>query len=206
MPKTGVISKATLLSQCGILPRWHNKGFEDFTNDIKARKKAEAYAVGGKEVKQDGVGLYIYGANGCGKTHLAMSILKSLYEQGFSVRAVSLSTLINLQTIGWYEKDSMLEFKQYYQRNDFLLIEGVGKEYKSGQNELGATCLDTILYYRSQAKKPTIITSIYEPTKLKTVYNEDIASLLHEMVLLLKIEGKDNRVNIYERNAKKYGF
>lgn len=201
------VSKKGLLQRVGILPKWSDCTWDQFTNDAAAKKRCLTYVEKHSDLKKEGLGLYIHGGNGVGKTTVAMLILMDIFfAKKHSVRAVTLGTLINLQTLGWYDKESREEFTSIYQKPDFLLIEGVGKEHKAGQNDLGATTLDTVLYYRAQAKKPTIITTVYPPDKIISVYNNDIASLLNEICLVLPIKGDDKRNEIHAAKSKKYGF
>lgn len=202
-----VLSKETLLAKVGILKKWASKDWHDFTVDDEAKHKAIKFCEKYNTANAKGVGLYIYGANGVGKTLLAMLILKELFlVKKQSVRAISLGTLINLQTLGWYDKEVRSEFLFAYQSADFLLIEGVGREHKSGQNDLGATTLDTVLSYRSQAQKATLITATHSPKEIRSVYNADIGSLLNEMCVPINIKGIDYRNKIHTEKINEYHF
>lgn len=190
----------------GILLKWHNKTWNDFTNDAESKKRVLTYLKKAAQARKEGVGMFLYGANGTGKTLLLNLLLRELLTQKFTVRVYSLSTLITKFTAGWYDPKEKRDFQHLLQSVDFLGIEEIGKEFKAGANELGLMVLDNIIRFRLQMNRPIICTSNTSPKEIKTVYTEDIASMLREMCLPLNVQGVDMREEIGAENKKRYGW
>jgi len=197
-------SNRKLLQQYGILPKWLDMRWEQFTNDDDALQKVLKYRDRATEIRKDGVGLYLHGENGRGKTLLVMLLLKDLFERGFRIRAVTLGRLISMYTAGWSGAEKTDEFYSFIHEPDFLEVEEVGKEYKSGESDLGKTVFDTVIRYRLQCQKPLLITTNLEPKLIREVYTQDIASMLYEACLILKVSGEDKRPKINQALKRKY--
>jgi DNA replication protein DnaC len=190
----------------GILQKWHDSTWDDFTNDPEAKKRLKGYLAKIREARKDGVGLYLYGANGTGKTLALNLLMKDLLAMKYSVRIYSLSTLITKFTAGWYDANEKKAFQALLQSVDFLGIEEIGKEFKAGANELGVMVLDHVIRYRLQMLLPVFATSNTSPKEIKSVYTEDLASMLREACMPLNIQGVDMREVVAAKHKKKYGW
>lgn len=194
------------LTSLGILPKWHDKTFEDFDNDPASKIKVKNYIKNIRNAKKKGVGLYLWGRNGTGKTHIMNTLFIDLmHNKKQRVRVVTLTTLINWFAEGWRDRDKRNELYSMLQNVDFLGIEEVGKEFrslKSEQENLANVALDTILKIRLQFNKVTWFTSNKQPNDLESIYTEDIASMLREMVIPIKIQGEDRRKEISKTNRE----
>ena len=201
-------SKTDYLTGCGILPKWHDKTLDQFTNDPVALETIKTYLKDPPKFLRKGVGLYLYGANGVGKTHLLATSFMQLIDAGYKCRIISPSTLIQLHVDSWYNNERRAYFKEMIYRNHFLAIEDFNTEFRSskgdnsdGANEnLGITALDNLLRVRSQLNLPTWVTSNLKPSEVKTKYSENIASLLKEMTVQCQVMGKDYRETILKQN------
>lgn len=195
------------LTELGILPKWHGLTFEDFTNDPIALEKAKKYTTDYRSLYKDGIGMFFYGSNGVGKTHLMMTVLQELVIKGVKVRAVTLGTLVSLFTSGWKNPEDRDLFNRIIQHPNFLEIEEIGKEYRSGDNDLGRTVLDTVVRFRVQSRKPVLFTTNLLPKDVSRVYSVDIASMLFEACIPVEVKGVDFRKDIiYPKMKNKYGF
>ena len=177
----------------GILPKWHSKTLKEFTNDSNAKAKVEKYLKDAYLMKQKGIGLFLWGANGTGKTHLMTSAFKLLLEEGHSAKVISLSSLIAKFTAGWYDATEKRELQDILKKVEFLGIEEIGKEFRSKNSDLGTVVFDNILRYRVQMQKPTWFTSNVNPKNLTANYTEDITSMLKECCYPLQVLGSDKR-------------
>lgn len=185
--------KIQIWRNSGILRRWYNKTWEQFDNDPAAYEIVRKYSDNIHEYIEDGIGLFLHGSNGVGKTHLLMQTLKDAAVNRLTVQVVTLGTLVSRYTQGWYDKEMFLEFENLYKRPAILAIEEIGKEYKSGDNDLGRTVLDTIVRYRSQDMRPILFATNLSPEQIKKVYTIDIASMLSENSIIVEVTGVDKR-------------
>lgn len=183
----------------GILPKWHDKTIENFTNDSNAKSKVEKYLNDAELMKIKGIGLFLWGANGTGKTHLMTSAFKELLARNYTVKVISLSSLIAKFTAGWYDMNEKRELQDILKKVDFLGIEEIGKEFRSQNSDLGNVVFDNILRYRVQMQKPTWFTSNVNPKNLTSNYTEDITSMLKECCYPLQVLGSDRRNDCFNK-------
>lgn len=187
----------------GILEKWHDKRLEDFTNCAAALKVVKSATRRMEEMYADGVGLFLWGANGTGKTHLMNCAFKAFAEKGAKVHIITLSTLITMFTTSWYETEERHALRRILSECHFLGIEEIGKEFKSS-TDLASVVLDSIVKYRVQRKKPIWATSNLRPDQVTSVYTEDIASMLKECMIPVQVTGEDMRDREREAIKKKY--
>lgn len=192
------------LTQWGILPKWHDKTFADFTNDPEALASVKKYLGKSKQALSEGTGLYLYGANGTGKSLLMNLMMMDLASQGYKVKIVTLSQLITQHADSWYDHDKRAYFNRWVQCTHFVGIEEIGKEFRTEASSLAVTALDTFLRIRVQMKLPVIFTSNVSPSNIEGRYTIDIASMMRELAVPLQVAGEDYRKNIQAANKKKY--
>ena len=192
---------------CGIKLSWHDKSLDDFTNDKEALARVQDYLSKAKEAKKHGLGLFLWGANGCGKTHLMNCAFKELINQQYRVHIFSLSEIVDKFTAGWYSDEDKQELNDILRKTDFLGIDEFGKNVdKDGDAkyipDLVKRVMDSVIRYRVQMKRPIWFTSNTSPTNVSKVFSEDVASLLKEAVVPIQVVGQDYRGVIQKKNKK----
>ena len=185
----------------GILKKWHEKTFDQFTNDPTALEKVQKYLANYAHYKNEGIGMFLYGANGTGKTHLLNCVFKYLLHKRQRVQIVSFSSLVSKFISGWGDPTVIQEMKTV----TFLGIEEVAKEFTSEKSkEIVRTMFDDVLRYRVQMQKPTWFTSNKLPDDMATLYTKDIASMLRECSITLQVKGSDFREKIFDSHNKNF--
>lgn len=106
----------------GILPKWHTYDWDDYDNDPAAKSRVRKYVTDPANVLKDGLGVYLYGDNGTGKTLLMNLAFSTFMLLGYRVRIITLGTLVTKFTNGWYDKDAAAEFRHLVTRPHFLGI------------------------------------------------------------------------------------
>ena len=192
---------------CGIKLSWHEKELSDFTNDEDALSKVKSYFSNLQEMKLRGLGMFLWGANGCGKTMLMNCAFKELIKQGQKVHIFSLTEIVNKYTASWYSSEDRQELHRILLKADFLGIDEFGKNVDADGEanyipDIVKRVIDEVIRYRVQMNKPLWITSNTEPKYIKKVFTEDIASLLREAVIAVHVTGKDFRKVIQDRNKE----
>lgn len=194
---------------CGIKTSWHNKKLSDFTNDDTTLKQVRAYIRNYKGVFSDGVGLYLWGSNGTGKTHLMNCSFKELIGKGCKVRIYSMDEIVDKFTSSWYSDDDKRELDNVLRNIDFLGIDEFGKNIdEHGEPvrlpDLVKRVMESIIRFRVQMKKPMWFASNTDPKYVKKVFSEDVASLLREAVIPVCVRGEDFRREIQNRNKRRF--
>ena len=192
---------------CGIKKGWHSKSLDDFTNDDEALAHVKNYLRKFAEAKESGVGLYLWGSNGTGKTHLMCCAFKELISRKQTVRVFTIDEIVDQFTASWYSPEHKRELNHMLRTVDFLGIDEFGKNVgKDGEAiylpDMVKRIMESVIRFRVQMKRPIWFSSNTDPKFVREVFSEDIASLLNEAVSDVCVRGEDYR-KIVQRNNKK---
>lgn len=191
---------------CGIKSSWHDKTFSNFVNDQTALSSVKKYL---RQV-DEGVtfGLYLWGANGTGKSHLMNCAFKKLIEMGKKVRIYSMDEIVDKFTSSWYSDEDKKDLDNVLRNIDFLGIDEFGKNVDAEGNpvrlpDLVKRVMESVIRFRVQMRKPIWFASNTDPKYVREVFSEDIASLLNEAVVGICVRGEDYRKEIQKSNKRK---
>ena len=173
-----------LLKKAGVPKKYLDSVFETFIGNTKAVDECHKYKTGG---------LVLYGATGCGKTHLAVSILKERLcnsitgiidrewerEHFYSPESSQFITIPDLlleirasfQGSGKTEQ----EIIDYYSSIAFLVMDDLGSEKTT---EFSVTTLYIIIDRRDRELLPTVITTNLSSQEIEERLDARIASRL----------------------------
>lgn len=200
--------------------RYKNVRLADATitdNNRATYQKCQAYVENAKAMRENNIGLYIYGDNSSGKTYLTACVCNELLWNGYRCVYTNLATILN-EIRRSYDGQGMGECELIYrlQAYDFAFIDDLGKEFIG--REFNATTakwaeekLFEIINARYNAQKPTIFSSNYEIAELASILNLDKAIIerINEMATrVLKLDGDDFRASARSDKselAKRFG-
>ena len=204
------------LSACRIPLRYEHCSLESFTADNPslhgAQEKAMLYCNGYPYLgpADEGLGLLFTGTTGVGKTHLAVSVLRELYERkgargefwDFHELIREIKNSYNAET-----RTTELQVLSPVVEADVLLLDDLGA-WK--MTDWMVDTLFFILNSRYKAKRATIITTNFQDvdaevakkeadsTRIRKEYlveriGQPLRSRLMEMCLVIKMQGQDYR-------------
>lgn len=193
---------------CGIKAGWHDKSLKDFTNDDEALSKVKKYVRESADFYKDGIGLYLWGSNGTGKTTLMNCAFKEFISKGYKVRIYSMDEIVDKFTSSWYSESEKQELNNVLRNIDFLGIDEMGKNVDKDGNpiylpDLVKRVMESVIRFRVQMHKPIWFSSNTDPIYVKDVFSEDVASLLREAVIPVCVRGEDFRKEIQRRNKRR---
>ena len=201
--------------------RYRNIRLQDATitesnKDVYAR--CNRYVEHAKEMRENNIGLYIYGDNSSGKTYLTACICNELLWQGYRCIYTNLATILS-EIRSSYDGQGMgeCELLNRLQAYDFAFIDDLGKEfigreYNASSSKWAEEKLFEVINARYNAQKPTIFSSNYEISALASELRLDKAIIerINEMATrVLKLDGDDFRSAVRKDVndvAKKYGI
>ena len=195
--------------KCGIKSAWHSREFEDYENDPEAKEVVCKYLKKSKTAVNDGVGLYLWGANGTGKSYLLNSAFKELINKRYRVRIYSMDEIVDKFTSSWYSDEDKKELDNVLRTISFLGIDEFGKNVDKNGNpvylpDLVKRVMESVIRFRVQMKKPIWFASNTDPQYVKTVFSEDIASLLREATIPVAVRGGDYRKKIQKEIKRRF--
>ena len=143
-------------------------------------------------------GLYLYGPAGTGKSHTACAVARQLVmtAQVVTVRRVRFDDLLKEVRVCYRvgAKESDVEVLQKYRTPDLLIIEDVGvtTSLDGQESDFSLTTFYSIIDWRLEHMKPTLITSNKNLKNLTDSFDSRIGSRL-STYRAIQLKGKDRR-------------
>lgn len=196
-----------ILGDSGIEKRFKNRTFENFEVDNENKEafnNSKLYAEKFGAFKETGEGLYFFGNNGTGKTHLAIAIALKLIGEGVPV--ICMTSIRLLQEIRrTYDRNrdvSEYQILATYKEVDLLVIDDLGQE---NITDWGIAMLYDIINDRYERCLPTIVTTNLSEKDLINNWSRKandwtaraIISRLHEMTMGITVNGRDRRKEMF---------
>lgn len=97
--------------------------------EAEVKKQIEIYCEKFEEALKYGIGIYMYGKVGAGKTYYSLCVFNELEKQGYRVLRTSIKQIMKQIWEGF--KDSKIEIEMYktFKESDLIIIDDMGKEY-----------------------------------------------------------------------------
>ena len=154
---------------------------------------------------EDGQGLYIVGANGSGKTHLAQAVLKRVvYKYQLCGAFITADKYIQLAyneikfgdelPEGYEDPNTMKYMREVF---DILVIDSLGAERPT---DFTRRAISSLLESRYHEKLTTIVTSTLKPQQLDSMYGKGVSSILTSCCYLAPLRNEDYRISQWMEN------
>lgn len=173
----------------------------------KVADRARKYcSVAGKVLAQ-GVGIYLYGAKGTGKTHLTACIANELMSNYYSVLYTNFSEISkSIRATYGNRGETEQAFIDKLATIDFLFIDDFGTESvaRDGDDLWLQEKIFEVVNKRYNANKPIIFTSNYslaEMVKTRGLADKTV-DRISEMCEIIKLDGKSYRLKAKEQREK----
>ncbi len=158
-------------------------------------KKAQRYVAEWAMMKENCIGLLLWGNVGTGKTFIAACIANALIEKGVSVLMTNFSKILNSLS-AMFDVDRN-KFIESFNRYSLLIIDDLGIERNS---EFALEQVFNVIDSRYRSKKPLIVTTNLTLDELK--HPKDLAhARIYDRVLERCVPLKVNRQDIRQLNA-----
>jgi DNA replication protein DnaC len=154
------------------------------------------YVVNLDHALRSGMGLYLFGKYGTGKTSVGVLILKEALAQGYPGHFTSFMDLKDTYTQSYSGGEEDREwYRKKIRETQLLVIDDPGKQSADSQKgfEYSRTVLDDVLRHRMADDLPTIITSNLPLGEFGEGYGDRLRSLVTEKMLFHEMSGTDFR-------------
>lgn len=180
------------MNRANVPPRFWNVKLSEIPEHLEYRDKVRKYLEKMDEMLENGIGLFLYSdENSTGKTSIAVLALK----QALRLRRTAYfeeSGRLKAALIRAEEFEENIPIERRIRTVDLLVLDDVGKEYRT-ESGFAENTIESVLRDRSQSMRLTIMTSNLKPNKIEQVYSADLAALLRETMIPLRISGYDWR-------------
>ena len=168
--ESAVAEQERILRNCGINRRYQTRTFDTFVTLDERMKNAkiiaEGYADSFERMRDNEKnGLLLYGDCGCGKTHLACSIVNSLVERGIECKFTTFEEmLLRLRDSYNGGDESELAIRNEYRKAPLLVLDDLAKERAT---DFSTSVLFDLVNYRYERMLPIVITANHSVEGLK---------------------------------------
>ena len=158
---------AELRAEAGLAGRYAKADFERFEQTEENGAAFEAclhYAMRFEKVRERGMGVYLHGPSGTGKTYLAACIGNMLLAAGIRVLFANVNTILSEIRYAYSQRGSELPIVRKYTCADFVIFDDVGTEKYNARTESMSFAQDKffqIVDGRYIGQRPTVFTSNY---------------------------------------------
>jgi len=181
-------SMANYFKACNVPPRYANSSFKNFKIDDKNKL---AYDYLSNLQKLEG-SIFITGPVGCGKTHLAVALMRNLATKQIEKFLFKSATdiLLNLKSAFSNNEVSEEEVYKKFKGKDILIIDDIGTEKLT---DYVIQSWYSIVDYRYSHCLPTVYTSNLDIKDVAIRFGDRVASRLASEKIL-SVCGDDRRV------------
>ena len=198
------------MARAAVPVKFYSLEIDDYTRCPAAKTKVVKYIGRLDEAYKRGIGLYLYGGTGLGKSFLEAVIIKSALRKGYSALCTTLSQIITMFGDSFYDKVARDEYQSEVLQVQFLAIDDIDKTFISEKSTYALAAFDQVVRTRSNELLPTIISSNKPREELFTQDNTFYASsisLLSEHLLDVMFSGQvDARVQEISPQIRKEFF
>lgn len=149
-----------------------------------------------------GIGMFLYGSRGTGKSLLASLLMKDLISRGYDCFFATFPYLVQLYSQQDYKNpEHKIWFEQRVINTPVLVIDDLGREFNTSarSKEMLESFLDHILRSRVSGCRPTIITSNRDLEWIDVTFQRNISSLMTGNLIFHEFQGDDYRKQDKER-------
>jgi DNA replication protein DnaC len=173
----------------------------------KIYNRCKRYCEVAREVLDKGIGIYLFGSKGAGKSHLTACMANALMDNYYSVLYTNFSEISKyIRSTFNKTTETEYDFLERLSSIDFLFIDDFGTELvtKNDQDLWLQEKVFEVINKRYNNNKPIIFTSNYS---LRQLYEErgiadKTIDRINEMCEIMKLEGNSFRRKVKEEREK----
>lgn len=190
------------LKNTRIPARYADKTFDTYQQDLGDPASFNAvlkWATNADKFCKDGMGIFLFGPTGTGKTHLIQAALKEAVRNnllsGIFITADRYLDMVYDETRnhgelsdGYSDPNLLMYMRRTF---DIVVLDSLGSERTT--TDFARSALAALIDNRYEEKKTTLITSVLTPATIASRYGQHLASVIHESTFIIETAGEDFR-------------
>lgn len=173
------------------LSYYADNGAADGTNPRRKMQNYSNFCINyANSFSPDSPSIVMIGKTGLGKTHLSLSIAKTVIDGGFGVVYVPAQKLVSNLEREHFSSSAGDAFMRKYADCDLLIIDDLGAEF---QSSFANSAIGNLINERLYERRPTIISTNLSGKELAERYSERTASRILGEYKKLYFVGEDIR-------------
>ena len=194
---------AELKRMSGIEGRYRTADFDKFNvtkGNEEVFQSCLMYAVNYEKIQPKGMGMYLYGKSGAGKTYLTACIANMLLNAGKQVVFVNVNTILTEIRYAYSQRGSERPIIERYVTSDLVIFDDIGTEKYTKASEAVSFAQDKffqIIDGRYIRQKPTIFTSNYSLQELvdeRGIMLKTVERITEMSTRKFELKGKSHRL------------
>lgn len=157
------------------------------------------YAVECERYANNGIGLFLHGNNGNGKTMFATLMLKKFLSLGYDGYWTTFDQLLDRYTSTWRNPEERIWFDRTVRNAPVLVVDDVGRESSGRKSTVSVAAIDSMFRTRAQNALTTIVTTNESREQFMLGYSKAVASLVSETCLAHEFVGADWREQAHQQ-------
>lgn len=186
----------------GVPLKYWEYNAEDIDHET-ARAAVNKYVDKMDQCVMKGIGLYLWGPQGSGKTLAACVILKEAIKQGYQVQFTMLTEILERYCNTMYDEVGRHDFRNRILDADILVIDDIDKIHISKNSNFADAAYDYLFRTRANKKLPIIVTSNLRSDRFAEQegmsFGDSLLSLFKEHLYNVKVRSEDKRIDIQKR-------
>ncbi len=150
-----------------------------------------------------GIGLFLWGNNGLGKSSVAAVVLMEARRRGFTglfLEAATLKTVVIEKTM--FDDDTTLWERA--KQVDLLVIDDLGKGVQD-EKGFGERLIDEVVRHRAAQMRATWITTNMSPKEFQEQYKVSTFAAMKEAIVPVRARGSDRRIETRDQLTRLFG-
>lgn len=194
------------LKNARIPARYKDKSFSNYdveVGDSDAFKGVTAWSKRAGEHVSNGMGLFLFGPTGTGKTHLAQAALvKAVTDNKLSGIFITADRYLDMfyeetrnngeLSEGYSDPNLLMYMRRTF---DILVLDALGSERMT--TDFARSALAALIDNRYEEQKTIIITSVLTPNTISSRYGTRLASIILDSTFVIETAGTDYRMRNY---------
>lgn len=185
-----------MMETCGLGEKFRKRTFGTFQATPENSKACEFFAVYAERFSDQKKGIYVWGSNGIGKTHLAAAVVNAIIAQGHSAYFIYVPDYKDkiYETYDFTNSETASKITAHMMNFDLVVLDDLDKLKTADKFDNTKEILCKLINKLYESERRVIITANCPVGEIAKIYDKSIASRIAEMCDIFELKGQDWRM------------